>query len=319
MCIAAVAILSMTQLVAVFIGVGYNPPWLTIDVSLEQQLPEHSELIIDSSSVKSNAILLPQSNEDEFQVSCLKNVLWNELPIASGKDKGTKRDVVFAHHGDAGHWKVWNKAIDSRFKNLKILDSYDESANHGNKCRVWEIGANVAADDSKAMMKMYKNCEYYAFEPVPYFNELLVAKWKDEGRMTIHKFGIGNTDASFNITNDVLQGKNGVSTFLGDASGGDIEIQIKSFDYALSHSNGIPTMIQMNCEGCEWTVIPEALKHGWLQKVSIIQIGWHSYGKVGIGARAWQLCEIREMLSRTHVMDYGLAFGWERWSIKENR
>lgn len=58
-------------------------------------------------------------------------------------------------------------------------------------------------------------------------------------------------------------------------------------------------------------------KHGLLDKVSVIQIGWHSYGEIGLGARAWQLCEIRNMLAETHTMTWGLAFGWERWELKD--
>ena len=58
-----------------------------------------------------------------------------------------------------------------------------------------------------------------------------------------------------------------------------IEVQIKSFDFTLAASDGIPTMVQINChvncEGCEWTFLPEALKHGWIQQVPIIQMGWH--------------------------------------------
>ena len=136
--------------------------------------------------------------------------------------------------------------------------------------------------------------------------------------MKIHKYGIGATEAKFNVTAEDLQG---VSTFLMDTSGGgrskaEIEIEIKTFDTALSQSNGIPDMVEMNCEGCEWTVLPEAIQHGWLKKVPVIQIGWHSYGKIGLGARAWQTCEIRQMLEETHTMDYGLAFGWERWLLK---
>jgi hypothetical protein len=44
------------------------------------------------------------------------------------------------------------------------------------------------------------------------------------------------------------------------------------------------------------------------KKVPIIQIGWHSYGKIGLVARALQLCEIRQMLAETHTMTWGLAF-----------
>lgn len=268
-----------------------------------------------------------QMGIDAQFLSCLKNVLWKELPIANGKDKGTTKDVVFAHHGDAGHWQIWNRAVGSRFKNLATMDAINRDAAVGGgdngsktvkKCSVWEVGANIAADDSRDLMKIYGNCKYYAFEPVANFNEQLLEVWKDEKRMKIHNFGIGATEAKFNVTAEDLQG---VSTFLMDgatmASIAEIEIVIKTFDTALSQSSGIPDMVQMNCEGCEWTVLPEAIQHGWLKKVHVIQIAWHSYGKIGLGARAWQTCEIRQLLEETHTMAYGLAFGWERWLLKK--
>ena len=137
--------------------------------------------------------------------------------------------------------------------------------------------------------------------------------------MKIHKYGIGATEEKFNITAEDLQG---VRTFLmdggGDRSKAEIESKIKNFDTALSQSSGIPDMVQMNCEGCTWTVLPEAIQNGWLKKVPFIQIGWHSYGKIGFGARSWQTCEIRKTLEETHTMDYGLAFGWERWFLKKD-
>eukprot|EP00979_Chaetoceros_neogracilis_P016062 scaffold6907_cov124-Chaetoceros_neogracile.AAC.1 len=268
---------------------------------------------------------------DKQFLSCLQNVLWKELPIANGKDKGTTKDVVFAHHGDAGHWQIWNHHIDKVFKGLTTMDAINRNAataeeggenvngsNKVKKCSIWEVGANTAADDSRTLMKLYGNCEYHAFEPVPNFNEQLLEVWKDEKRMKIHQYGIGATEAKFYVTAEDLQGQ---GTFLMDASGGDtskakIEIEIKTFDTALSQSSGIPDMVQMNCEGCEWTVLPEAIQHGWLKKVPVIQVGWHSYGKIGLGARSWQTCEIRQMLEETHTMDYGLAFGWERWLLK---
>ena len=104
----------------------------------------------------------------------------------------------------------------------------------------------------------------------------------------------------------------------GKGKGGDIEIQIKTFEHALAQSDGIPALLQINCEGCEFDFLPGAKKYGLLDKVSVIQIGWHSYGDIGLGARAWQLCEIRQMLAETHTMTWGLAFGWERWELKQD-
>jgi len=275
-----------------------------------------------------------QSKENDGQaalLSCLKDVLWNELPIAKNQEKCTTKDVIFAHHGDAGHWQIWNRAVGGRMKPMKAMekgnadaekasdsqkgstrtrsvstDPENDNDQHGGvRCSVWEVGANVAADDSRDLMKMYGHCSYHAFEPVPLFSEKLKQSWKDEPRMKVHEYGIGEEDSVIRVTEDALQG---VSTFLADGKGGDIEIQIKTFEHALAQSDGIPTLLQINCEGCEFDFLPGAKKHGLLDKVSVIQIGWHSYGDIGLGARAWQLCEIRQMLAETHTMTWGLAF-----------
>ncbi len=84
----------------------------------------------------------------------------------------------------------------------------------------------------------------------------------------------------------------------GKGKGGDIEIQIKTFEHALAQSDGIPALLPINCEGCEFDFLPGAKKDGLLDKVSVIQIGWHSYGDIGLGARAWQLCGARRAQTR---------------------
>jgi len=260
-------------------------------------------------------------------LSCLKNVLWNELPIAKNQEKCTTKDVIFAHHGNAGHWWMWNPVVGGRMKPMKAMDNANVDAkkasgskdsendqHEGVRCSVWEVGANVEAEDSRTFLKIYGNCRYHAFEPVPPFYEKLKQGWKDEPRMKVHEYGIGAEDSVIQVTEDDLQGQ---STFLADGKGGDIEIRIKTFEYALSQSDGIPTLLHMNCEGCEFDFLPAAKKHGFIDKVPVIQIGWHSYGDVGLGARAWQLCEIRQLLAETHTMTWGLAFGWERWELNK--
>lgn len=90
---------------------------------------------------------------------------------------------------------------------------------------------------------------------------------------------------------------------------------IKSFHAAVIDAGGhFPTMLHINCEGCEWDMLPAAKRAGFLDPIEVIQFGTHNYGQVGLGTRVWQLCEIRQMLSSTHDMvKGGTAFGWERW------
>jgi FkbM family methyltransferase len=119
-------------------------------------------------------------------------------------------------------------------------------------------------------VKLYGNCNYHAFEPVPDFYTKLEDAWKGEHRMKIHKYGIGGTDASFKVNREAIYG---IATYLGDVAGRartGVKIQIKSFDFALEQSDRIPTMVQMNCEGCEFDFLTDAVKHGWIKKVQII-------------------------------------------------
>ena len=106
----------------------------------------------------------------------------------------------------------------------------------------------------------------------------------------------------------------------GENKGGDsdqsITAFVKSFQYAIQDAGKKPSLIHMNCEGCEWGLVPEAIESGFFEGIDVIQIGFHNYGKVGLGQRALEYCEIRRGLSRTHVLDFGVPFAWEQWRLK---
>lgn len=256
-----------------------------------------------------------ETSGDNKMLSCLKTAL-EQLPILPVTDptvqvRNGKNQVVpigsavWAHHGDAGNWQMWNKAIASRSFPLPQLQK--------DPCSVWEVGANTVADASRQYMKLYPACQYHAFEPIPDFVQKLQENWKGENRMHIHAYGLADKDGSFLVNPQDL---NGESTFIGDSSGGTIKANIKNFNQGLADAGGIPTLLDVNCEGCEYDFFLQAKQHGFVEKVPVIQIGWHNYGSVGVGVRAWQLCQVRTQLSETHTMVEGLAFGWDRWVLK---
>ena len=131
-----------------------------------------------------------------------------------------------------------------------------------------------------------------------------------------------------------IEALDGLSTFVGNSVAGKMNAdaestvtgQIRSFDFELSEIGQlhnceadavISTLLDINCEGCEYDLLLQAKKHGFIERVSVVLIGWHAYGKDGVGARAWELCQVRAMLSETHIMWYGLESGWERWVLRE--
>jgi len=283
------------------------------------------------------------TSTDAKMLSCLKQILLNrELPIISQlsvNSDGTPRTALngksqevpflgaqFAHHGDTGDYKRWNKSIQmARASPMPQLEHGTEKL----PCIVLEIGAHREAKSSQEHIKKYPNCEYHAYEVIPQFAEELKELWKDEPRMHVHPYGLAENDIEIKVHINAL---NGLSTFVGDMAAGKnldgkttVTGQIRSFDFALSeigqlHNREadavIPTLLDINCEGCEYDLLLEAKKHGFIERVSVVLIGWHAYGKDGVGARAWQLCQVRAMLSETHEMAYGLGFGWERWVLR---
>jgi len=284
---------------------------------------------------------LAMPSTDAKMLSCLKQILLNkELPIIPQSPKysdGTPRTALnhkgqelsflgaqFAHHGDTGDYKRWNKSIQmARDSPMPQLQQGTEKS----PCLVLEIGAHREAISSRGHIKKYPNCQYHAYEVIPQFAEELKDNWEGEPRMHVHPYGLAENDMEIKVDIEALAG---VSTFTGESVGGKtaestVTGQIRSFDFALSeigqlHNRTadavIPTLLDINCEGCEYNLLLQAKKHGFIERVPVILIGWHAYGEVGVGARAWELCQVRAMLSETHRMAYGLGFGWERWVLK---
>ena len=48
-------------------------------------------------------------------------------------------------------------------------------------------------------------------------------------------------DTCFNVSRNAVKGV-----------AGEVDIYIKSFEYALEKTGGIPSMVELNGEGCEW-------------------------------------------------------------------
>jgi hypothetical protein len=213
------------------------------------------------------------------------------LPIGQGR-RAQKRNpngfnIVAAHHYDANTVgkNKWNAA--DRFSPMpQLLQNHEQ-----NDCIVWEVGAHKQAADSATLMQTYPNCTYHAFEPIPAYFKVLQGNWKvkaddsssrNNNNMHLHNFGIGARDAVLHVAPESLQEQ---ATYIGDSvtaatDDGDnnsnnnnkassfMQVQIKSFANAMAETaaaaasdagvgrqrqhSQYPTLLHMNCEGCEW-------------------------------------------------------------------
>ncbi|CAB9501248.1 expressed unknown protein [Seminavis robusta] len=334
--------LGLIALVSILLFTHYGQSNIGSYTSLLNSMEESSYLLAQSATntaTKQTSSFLHghdkhDGSSDDFDfLMCVKDVLDN-LPIGKGRlaaRRNPKRlNIVFAHHFDANNGpKKWNAK--DRFQPMPQLQKAD--AGSAKSCVVWEVGAHERAEDSRTLLEQYPDCTYHAFEPIPTFFDNLQRNWKDEPRMHTHNFGIGVKDDVFQVDPNSLHSQ---STYIGDyatdrgddgdvnynhnnqGGGAGLHAHIKSFEHTVAEAGGqYPTLMHMNCEGCEWELLPSGMDVGFIQRIPIIQIGFHNYGeKEGLGGRAWQLCEIRQRLSQSHRMVKGVPFAWERWIKK---
>ena len=133
--------------------------------------------------------------------------------------------------------------------------------------------------------------------------------------LSLVSYGIDAEEQSLAMPKSVLHGD---ASYIADSATSEaadtFQVKIQSFPKALAEAGGaVPTLFHVNCEGCEWSMMLNLLKRGQLKDVKVIQFATHNYGEVGVGRRALELCEIRQLLNVTHEAVFSQAFAWERW------
>jgi len=267
----------------------------------------------DSSVRRASSVNFTEYPDSDIMLKCLSVVLRGQLPLARREiDMGGRfgmgienLQVAFPHHliAETG---LWNQ--DLRLKPIPYMHSVK-------KCSIWEVGAHTEAADSRQFMASYPHCRFHAYEPIPLYANTLKRNWASDKRLVIHEYGIGSNSMQLQISENRIRGQ-GTDISSEEISenhhnGLLVNLTIKSFSEAEVEADGLPTLLHLNCEGCEYDLLKQAATSWSLAKIPVIQIGWHNYGDLGL--RVWQTCEIREQLSKTHQLTAGAAFGWDRW------
>mmetsp|Transcript_26873 Transcript_26873/g.40823 ORF Transcript_26873/g.40823 Transcript_26873/m.40823 type:complete len:355 (+) Transcript_26873:148-1212(+) len=312
----------------------YNTDVSAIDITPPSSRNNQNQ--IPKTTTTSTTTAADDSNNNNSYTSCLEETLQN-LPIGKGAGRLRRNLMVWAHHYDARN-SQWNQDI--RFDPLPELSS--------EHCSVWEVGAHTRAEDSATFLQQYPHCQYHAYEPIPNYYKQLVRHWKvkhttdNADNMHLHNYGLGGNHFQFPVSSDMLKNQ---ATYIGDAAAsaaaadndesspsqqqqqqsqqkdGDTTATIQTFAYAVNDAGGNkPTVLHMNCEGCEWDLLQQAMDTNFLQDIPVIQIGFHNYGSVGLGARAIEYCQLRLQLSKTHTLVPGaVPFAWERWVLVKRK
>jgi FkbM family methyltransferase len=182
-----------------------------------------------------------------------------------------------------------------------------------------EVGGNIGHDTSE-FIKLY-NSSIISFEPLLPMAKDLVVKFKSNPKIEIRPYGLGNRPR--NIPIEPFDGSNaGTSVFrkLSSPNSSTIQqIQILEVIGVIENirktrtKNGMIDMISINCEGCEFEILPALIVNNLTQYFRIIQFGTHISLLTGSSCI---YCQLQQALERTHQTKYHYSMLWEGWILK---
>jgi FkbM family methyltransferase len=168
---------------------------------------------------------------------------------------------------------------------------------------VWDFGGYLG--DWSAIILYRYGCSIKIFEPVPAFAEKLRARFVGSDRISIRQYGVELWEGSryFQTSGD------GTGAF-GD--GQQVEVAFRSAFELASAAPKVVSLMAVNIEGGEYELIPALAEAALLDRINTILIQFHKVGEEW--ERERNRC--KQILGKTHTLDWEYPFVWEKWSRK---
>ena len=195
------------------------------------------------------------------------------------------------------------------FDNSFVID-------HGyltNRSVVVVVGAYKGENIAKLVTN--KHPHLILFEPVQEFEEHLRAVFREYERVEFHNFAIGIQEKSEHI---VVDGDSSALVSVGQFDSKPSEkrlrkIRVKSFSQYIKSALEKYTKVDLlyiNCEGCEYALLADMLKHNWHADIKNILIQFHNQSE----NLSWGRCLLLHILSSTHRRTFNYPWVWEMWT-----
>ncbi len=186
-------------------------------------------------------------------------------------------------------------------------DGYDslitQNLGLSKESEVWDFGG-YTGEWSGEIEKNY-GCSITIFEPIPSFAEILRERFSQSDRIVIREYGIAGKDEKrfFHLSDD------GTGVF---AEGNAVGVSFRSASQLAQESPQQLALMAVNIEGGEYELIPVLEDVNLLPRIVTILIQFH---KVGENWESdYETC--RQLLAKTHALDWEYPFVWEKWTRK---
>lgn len=149
------------------------------------------------------------------------------------------------------------------------------------------------------------NCYIEAFEPIPEFRAIIRATMSGYPKFTLNPYAIATTECTktFTVKGDMT------GEFVGDATAENYELSVACTP-AFNLTRCTFDLVKINCEGGEFDILEELLRHNHAANWTHIQVQPHTV--VPNWEERW--AKIEEGLSETHELTWGTPWVWQNWS-----
>lgn len=149
-------------------------------------------------------------------------------------------------------------------------------------------------------------CRIHVFEPVDEFVRVIKRVFKNNGRVTVHGFGLAGKDEKAVIT----LGREGSSTFM---KGGEVQeiTLVRASDFFAGNGITAIDLMKINIEGGEYDLLEHMIQSGFVVNIANIQVQFHDF----VPGADTRMAKIQESLRKTHHLTYQYPFVWENWAV----
>jgi len=247
-----------------------------------------------------------------------RNIFDPNAPIKYGNfNCQTWQNLFYLNKTQYQNCLTWG--ADSSFWNVQALRHTIHKGLLNSSSLIIEVGGNRGHDTIK-FIELY-NAYIISYEPLQQMWKDLTILFRNYSKAEFHPFGLGSHARSVLLEpNDF--GNAGTSIFRPLTSPNSTAIQrihlldvvrlIREIQRKRTKS-GVIDMLSINCEGCEFEILPALILNDMIQHFRIIQFASHTSL---VPDSSCIYCQIEQALAQTHVIKYHYRKLWEGWVIK---
>ena len=248
-------------------------------------------------------------------------------PVPATPGGGANATAPARYDGQLAEW--YRVRGDNTLRHDYTLDRHEEAPA---PATVFVVGGHNGSYARSLFDSCHRRCRIFVFEPVPEFAAAAAdglrrisddARWP--GSITVLPWGLAAHDGEVDFVFEGLSTSQFLPRHGGGDGGGDggggggggerrvLRAAVRTLASAM-HELRVHhlDLLMVNCEGCEYELLPHLIGAGLLPHIDNLQIQFHCRPDMGFTGRE-QLLKLYSLLVPTHELSWNYTCIWENW------